>query len=215
MKEFNIELAKKGDKVCTRCGFIAIYDSTCKDKSYKFTIYDKYMNFIMFHNYAANGKFITIFDNGESEFDLFMAEDSDFQPKDEKPVYYRGNPARGSEIIADLIKRGGKNLPAANDWLQREDEVYYIDQFGMIRWLYLNEVKDSLDRCTELHLPPKKVKKEGWICLLRSKFTGNKYLIPAAKFYDTESIAKDCASKLECEATCLKTIKIDWEEEEK
>jgi hypothetical protein len=212
MKPFDLELAKKGDKVITRCGLEA---KLRKDVSGNFLpiiadIYDKYCNLMFSVKCTERGEYV----NGYpiSDFDLFMAEDSDFQPKDNN-VYYRGNMRRGDEIIADLEKRGGKNVD--NRTASIRDNIYFINQFGLIDVAEYDYVKNSLDGWLELHLPPKKVKKEGWICLMRSKFTGNKYLIPAAKFYDTESIAKDCASKLEREATCLKTIKIDWEEEEK
>ena len=37
MKPFNIELAKKGEKVITRCGFEAKFDSieTCQEQLYR------------------------------------------------------------------------------------------------------------------------------------------------------------------------------------
>lgn len=143
-----------------------------------------------------------------------MPEDSDFQPKAEKPVYYRGDTQRGKEIIAALEELGGKN-PSGFEGFNKEN-VYYIDQFGLIRSILYKCVKDYIDKFTELHLPPKKVKKEGWMNLFRNK---PDQIYWSEGVYDSESEAKLAAKSTLDELTgnieVLKTYKIDWEEEEK
>ena len=210
MKPFNIELAKKGEKVITRCGFVAVYDSTCKDKSYKFAIYDKHFNFIMFHKYEADGKFMIISDSVESDFDLFMAEDSDFKPKDTKPGYYRGDLNTTNEIIDDLVKRGGKNIYGYKG--AYSNFVYFIDQFGNINKSPYNDVKDSLDRCTELHLPLKPKCKEGWAVVIKDVNTGVLSVMPTCGFYSNIYDAQGVTLSLEEGHIPIKIVKVSYEE---
>ena len=210
MKPFNIELAKKGEKVITRCGLKAVYEYNEKDvdnksQIYGFGIYNNFNICILFKYYHQQGK---CYNNRDSDFDLFMADDSDFQSKDEKPVYYRGDPERGDEIIADLIKRGGDNLYSENG--KDKDAIYFINQFGFISYQRIfNHIKDHLDRFTELHLPPKKIKikKEGWMNLCRSKIDKSYWL---DGIYDSEKEAKNAKFQ---SSECLKTYKIECEEE--
>lgn len=161
MKPFNIELAKKGEKVITRCGFEALLCgedniprglSLCDVFPLAVYLYDKYDNLLTCESFTKSGKFC----DGDSEFDLFMAEDSDFQPKDNN-FYYRGDRKRGDEIIADLEKRGGKNVAFYGAF--NSDNIYFINQLGLIAVAEYDYVKNSLDGWTELHLPSKKSEK--------------------------------------------------------
>ena len=216
MKPFDIEQVKKGEKVITRCGLKAefVHDSYdnrySSDDQFIFTIYDSYNNPIFNGSYLKTGR--EAYSNGSFDYDLFMAEDSDFlTKKDEKPIYYRGNPERGDEIIADLTKRGGKNN---NNYYTADDDrgAYYINQFGFIDCISYELAKKSLDRCTELQLPPKKVKKEGWINLVDYGLSRRSCIIPSGNIYDSESEAKEAVKRFDSSLKDFKTIKIDWEE---
>ena len=215
MKPFDLELAKKGDKIITRCGFRAVLYcfSTINNNSIYIvcSIFDKYDNSILSAQYTQSGKFIKT--ECSSDLDLFMAEDSDFEPKDEKPVYYIGDMDRGDEIIAELEKRGGKNREGMLG--NNPNAIYYITNFGLIDWANLDEVKDSLSRFTELHLPPKKVKKEGWINWVDYGLSKLSCIIPYGSIYDSESEAKEAVKRFDSTLKNFKTIKIGWEEEEK
>lgn len=207
MKPFDIELAKKGEKVITRCGLEA---KLRKDVRGNFLpiiadIYDKYCNLMFSVKCKESGEYV----NGYpiSDFDLFMAEEGDFQPKNE---YYRGDEIFGDEIIADLEKRGGKNVD--NYTASIRDDIYFINQFGLIDVAEYDYVKNSLDGWLELHLPPKKVKKEGWINIQKSKSMVDPFL---GGVYNSEKEAKEAAESLREQFILLKTIKIEWEEEQK
>lgn len=128
---------------------------------------------------------------------------------DEKErVYYRGDEIFGDEIIADLEKRGGKNVD--NYTASIRDDIYFINQFGLIDVAEYDYVKNSLDGWTELHLPPKKVKKEGWINIQKSKSMVDPFL---GGVYNSEKEAKEAAESLREQFILLKTTKIDWEEQ--
>ena len=185
MKPFDLELAKKGEKVITRYG-----------------------------------KFMIISDSVESDLELFMAEDSDFQSNTEKPVYYRGDSERGDEIISALKELGGHNVSGLDGF--NKDNVYFIDQFGLIVAHLYSFVKDSIDKFTELHLPPtelhlppKKVKKEGWMNLVDYGLSKRSCIIPSGSIYDSESEAKEAVKRFDSTLKNFKTIKIGWEEEQK
>ena len=208
MKQFDLKLAKKGESVITRCSLIAKFttESYVGEPRYKFTIYDKYDNFIMDGWFNDEGKY---FEKLDSEFDLFMAEEaeeSDFHPKDNN-VYYRGDEERNNEIIADLEKRGGKNVD--NYTAAIRDNIYFINQFGLIDVVGYDDVKDSLDGWIELHLSSKKVRKEGWTIIFKSEHNSIRSLFG---IYDSESEAKEAAKKLGNQVEVLNTVKIDWEE---
>ena len=129
-------------------------------------------------------------------------------------VYYCGDAERGDEIIADLEKRGGKNVD--NYTASIRDGIYFINQFRLIDVAEYDYVKNSLDGWLELHLPPKKVKKEGWINIQKSKSMVDPFL---GGVYNSEKEAKEAAESLaeslREQFILLKTIKIEWEEEQK
>ena len=216
MKPFDIELAKKGEKVITRCGFEALLcgedniprgSSLCSVYPLAFYLYNKYNNLLTCGTFTTSGKF---YDKGDSDLDLFMAEDSDFQPKNER-IYYRGNMRRGDEIIADLEKRGGENV--AFYGASNSDNIYFINQFGLIDFASYDDVKDSLNKFTELHIPPKKVKKEGWGVMCKSEISNEYYMFET--IYSSESEAKKVAERWNKRLKSIKIIKIKWEEESK
>lgn len=204
MKIFNIEKAKKGELVCTRCGFEAVFDSveTCQEKPYRFYIYDGNGNYIMSKNYAKDGLFCE--NSSDSDLDLFMFEGSDLL-KSDFPVYFRGDKNRGKEIIAELETMGGKNISG----LQGDEPgyVYYINQFGNITVSDINHI-DSLNRCTELHLAPRKIKKKGWIVLaiVPPRDTTSSFG-PFGSKEEAEKLSKNFAYKT------ISIVHIDWEEE--
>ena len=210
MKPFDLELAKKGEKVITRCGFEALLCgedniprglSLCDVFPLAVYLYDKYDNLLTCESFTKSGKFC----DGDSEFDLFMAEDSDFQPKDNN-FYYRGDRKRGDEIIADLKKRGGKNPYHYSAYYN--NSIYFINQFGLIDTNVYDYVKDSLNDCTELHLPSKKVKKEGWVNIYEAD-SGTFISGPFDSEKERERDKGLCQNKL------LGSTRIVWEEEQK
>ena len=217
MKPFDLELAKKGERVITRCGFEALLCgedniprglSLCDVFPLAVYLYDKYDNLLTCESFTKSGKFC----DGDSEFDLFMAEDSDLKSKNER-IYYRGDPERGNKIIADLEKRGGRNPHHFSAY--SSSSVYFINQFGVISTTGYDSVKDSLNGCTELHLPPKKVKKEGWVNLVDYGLSKRSCIIPSGSIYDSESEAKEAVKRFDSTLKNFKTIKIGWEEEQK
>ena len=213
MKEFNIESAKKADKVITRCGFTAEFSITDdgQEKPYKFNIYDNFGHPVMSHNYASNGMFIAdLYGGAKSDLDLFMAQASDFKPKDTKPGYYRGDLNTANEIIDDLVKRGGKNIYGYKG--AYSNFIYFIDQFGNINKSPYNDVKDSLDRCTELHLPLKPKCKEGWAVVIKDVNTGVLSVMPTCGFYSNIYDAQGVTLSLEEGHIPIKIVKVSYEE---
>ena len=184
MKPFNIELAKKGEKVITRYG-----------------------------------KFMIISDSVESDLDLFMAEDSDFQSNTEKPVYYRGDSERGDEIISALKELGGHNVSGLDGF--NKDNVYFIDQFGLIVAHLYSFVKDSIDKFTELHLPPTELHlplkpkcKEDWAVVIKDVNTGVLTVMPTCGFYSNIYDAQGVTLSLEEGHIPIKIVKVSYEEYE-